>query len=64
MGNTSLQLADICDLKKLYKMIEDWSNATGMSAILTDFIAIVNRNDCVWKYKETTVKRMSETGLD
>ena len=36
MGNTSLQLADICDLEKLYKIIEDWSNATGMSAILTD----------------------------
>ena len=36
MGNTGLQLADICDLEKLYKMIEDWSNATGMSAILTD----------------------------
>ncbi len=36
MENTRLQLADICDLEKLYKMIEDWSNATGMSAILTD----------------------------
>ncbi len=36
MENTGLQLADICDLEKLYKMIGDWSNATGMSAILTD----------------------------
>ena len=36
MENTNLQLADICDLEKLYKMIGDWSNATGMSAILTD----------------------------
>lgn len=38
MENTGLQLADICDLEKLYKMIGDWSNATGMSAILTDNI--------------------------
>ncbi len=36
MEHTNLQLADICDVSQFYKMVEDWSNATGMSAILTD----------------------------